>query len=195
MEPVYVCSNCKYKSAFYLSECPRCSRNLTFEDTSHAPPPAPPPPAPPVTREPRTCHNYWCDYQTSEPVTRCPKCGRALHTEAQFRALGWVLVVLGGGIAAVMAAVMAGAAYLFSMAGHPGWRLPPVTGPWPKVIVFGVTGLVLALGLSFAAAGFSQARTGRRNRPVMNFAIAIVVVLLILAGLTRLIAGYLGYDD
>ncbi|HEV2762456.1 MAG TPA: hypothetical protein VGV38_05615 [Pyrinomonadaceae bacterium] len=192
MDAVYVCSNCKYKSAFYLSECPRCGRDQSFEDTSHAPPRAEPP-APPVTREPRTCHNYWCDYETSEPITRCPKCGRALHTEAQFRQLGWLLVALGGLLASAMAAVMAGAAYLFSKAGQPGWTLPEVSGPWPQVVVFGVTGLVLALGLAFAAAGYTQARTGRRNRPVMNIAIAIVVVLLALYAVVRVFAHFLGY--
>ena len=191
MDSAYVCSNCNYESAFYLSECPRCGRDLSFVDISHAPTDTYV--APPVTREPRTCHNYWCDYETSEPITRCPKCGRALHTEAQFRALGWVLVVLGGGIASVMLAVMAGAAYLFSTAGRPDARLPEVTAPWPKLIVFGVTGLVLALGLAFAAAGFSQARTGRRNRPVMNFAIAIVVLLFILYAVVRVVAHLLGY--
>jgi len=194
MESVYVCSNCEYKSAFYLSECPRCRRDLTFEDKTNAPPPTPTP-APPVTREPRTCHNYWCDYETSEPVTRCPKCGRALHTEAQFRALGWVLFVLGGGIAAVMAVVMAGAAYLFSEVGLTGCRLPEVKGARAKDVVFDVTGLVFALVLAFAAAGFSQPRTSRRNRPVMNIAIAIVANLLVLYAVVRVFARLLGYRD
>lgn len=190
MESVYVCSNCNHKSAFYLSECPRCQRDLTFRDSSHEPAKPPAPPPPPVTREPRTCHNYWCDYETSEPTKRCPKCGRAMYTRAEFRQLGWLLFALGGLIAAFMAAVMCGAAYLFARAGEPG--MPPApAGPWAKAVVFGVTGLVFVLGLTFAAAGLSQARSGRRSRPLMNFAIGLVVALLALYGVVKIVVGLL----
>lgn len=181
MDSAYVCSNCEYKSAFYLSECPRCRRDLTFQDSSHAPAKPPAPPPPPVTREPRTCHNYWCDYETDEPVTRCPKCGRALHTRAQFRQLGWLLFALGVLLAGGMAAVMLLVAYAFRGSAD----------ATPKAVAFGVLGLVLGLGLTFAAAGFSQARSGRRHRPLIGLAVALVVVLLVLFGVVKVLVGLL----
>lgn len=57
-----------------------------------------------------------CNYETGEPINKCPKCGHALHKAHLFRAIGWVVASLGGflmvfsvGIAAVVALTISNA--------------------------------------------------------------------------------------
>lgn len=113
--------------------------------------------------ETRTCHNYWCNYKTNEPLADCPKCGRPLLTSHTFRFLGWLLMIPG----AVLA--VAGALLLILAA-------PKLAGGvGVKLLVYGIFGLLLLVGLTFMAAGVRQASSGERSQSLM----ASVVVLLI----------------
>lgn len=139
--------------------------------------------APPGDRtgagELRTCHNYWCDYETREPATRCARCGRPVYTAATFRRLGVVLAAAGG-VLAVGAAVL-----LFLVAP----RLAGVRGgAWGRVLIVGVIGLVGAMGLAFASAGVGQALSGRRSRRWMTVALVLVCVFLLIASVIRAFA-------
>src|SRR5512144_62657 len=42
-----------------------------------------------------SCHSLRCGYVTTEPVERCPKCGRRMRSSGQIRFLGVVQLVLG----------------------------------------------------------------------------------------------------
>jgi hypothetical protein len=114
-----------------------------------------------------TCHNYWCNYRTNEPLSNCPKCGRPLLTSRTFRILGWLLMIPGAMLAIVGALLLILAA-------------PRVVGGMGvKLLVYGAFGLLLLVGLTFAAAGARQASSGRRSQSLMT----LVIVLLIMVAL------------
>ena len=54
----------------------------------------------PLPNDARTC--YKCDYETSEPLAKCPQCGRPLRTGRQVRRLGWLLTFIGAFLVAMM---------------------------------------------------------------------------------------------
>lgn len=196
MNSVYVCSGCGHRSPFYLSECPRCGRDVSFEDTSHKA--AEPPPAGPAAEAPkspggaplkggelRVCHSVRCDYKTREPLVQCPRCGQRLLTAEGFRTLGIVLVVIGGVISVGIISVGAWIAYLISRSGEPGSSVRFTGSSGDMLLAFGILGLVLALGISFAAAGFAQILRGRRSPAWIRIIVILVFAFMLLGTLLR----------
>ena len=117
-----------------------------------------------------TCHNFWCDFKTLEKIEECPKCGRIMLSAQTFKMLGWLLVFLGG----ILAAVGGGAILLLNLSERSISR-----GMMGKITVYGVLGLLLAVGLSMAAAGLNQAIDGQRNRQFIYVMIGLLVILFV----------------
>ncbi|HZH90333.1 MAG TPA: hypothetical protein VEX70_06880 [Pyrinomonadaceae bacterium] len=130
----------------------------------------------PVTRldvqhtpsETRTCHNYWCNYKTDRPLSRCPECGRPLLNAQTYRILGWVLVVVG------LLLSITGASLLIFAAPK------LVGGLGVKLFVWGVFGFLLAVGLTTMSAGFWQALFGKRSQPLMKVVIALAIAIMLI---------------
>jgi hypothetical protein len=121
----------------------------------------------------RTCHNYWCNFTTVEALTRCPKCGRPLLSVQVFRLLGLALVFIGGVLAA------AGALLLILVAP----RL--IGGTGVKLLIWGLFGMLLAVGLSFMTAGVLQVIFGKRSQQLMTYVIVLLIALSLIAVIAR----------
>lgn len=124
----------------------------------------------------RTCHNYWCNYTTSEVLTRCPKCGQRLITPQTFKLLGWLLLFLGG--------LLALAAVSLTILVAP--RLPEVRGGLSgRLFILGVFGFLLAVGLTFMTAGLWQVLFGKRSQSLVALGIVLLLALAIIVALGR----------
>jgi hypothetical protein len=118
--------------------------------------------------ETRTCHNYWCNYKTDRPLSRCPECGRPLLNAQTYRILGWVLVFIG------LLLSIAGASLLIFAA-------PKFVGELGvKLFVWGVFGFLLAVGLTTMTAGFWQALLGERSQSLMKIVVALVIAIMLI---------------
>lgn len=129
----------------------------------------------PVLGETRTCHNYWCNYATSQPLSRCPQCGRPLLTTQTYRLLGFALVCLGG--------LLATAGALLLILAAPGI----VGGAGVKLFVWGIFGFLLAIGLTVLTAGVWQVLFGKRNQSLMTIVIALVIAIMLIAGIGQVV--------
>jgi hypothetical protein len=127
----------------------------------------------PARGKPRTCHNYWCNYTTDRPLSRCPQCGRPLLTVQTYKLLGLALVLLGGCLGLVGALLLIFAA--------PGI----VSGTGAKLFVWSIFGLLLAIGLTVMTAGFWQVFFGKRNQSLMTIAIALIITIMLIAAIGR----------
>lgn len=120
-----------------------------------------------------TCHNYWCNYKTNEPLSNCPKCGRQLLTSQTFRFLGWLLMIPGAILAIVGALLLILAAP----------RL--VGGMGVKLLVYGIFSLLLLVGLTFMAAGVRQASSGKRSQSLMTLVIVLLITIALIVAIGR----------
>ena len=130
--------------------------------------------------EPYFCER--CHFGTGEPVGACPRCGRAMRKTSTVRALGWVLVVLGGSLAAFMAWLALFVRRLIAQSDEPGAKARFTGDASDAVFIYAIFGLVLALGLAFMAGGVWQIVYGRRNKSII-FVVLVLVALLYGLGL------------
>lgn len=62
-----------------------------------------------------------------------------------------------------------------------------VGGMGVKLFVWGIFGLLLAVGLAIMTAGFWQVLSGKRSQSLMTFVIALVIALMAIAVIGRAI--------
>jgi magnesium-transporting ATPase (P-type) len=117
-----------------------------------------------------------CGTETDEPLGKCPRCGRRLQKTGTVRALGWVLVVLGGLLSAFMAWLFVYFTRLIAHSDDPGATTRFTGTASDATFAYGVFGVVLALGLTFVLAGVWQIVYGRRNKKIVFVALALVAV-------------------
>ena len=132
-----------------------------------------------MQNETRTCHNFWCNYSTNEPLDDCPKCGRQMLTRDAFKGLGVLLAIigfiLGGG----------GAALLFFVAP----KIRPDARTAIRIVIWGIFGALLAGGLAILGAGITQAITGRRNQTLISVFLVVIFLALFVGSVARSLAG------
>ncbi len=121
-----------------------------------------------------------CDFETSESISNCPRCGRKLSKTSLIRALGWILVVLGGLLSAGMAWLIFFIANSMSLVGSSSSSTRFTGDAQDALLIFAILGAVLSLSLSFVVAGIWQIIYGRRNKLIIIgvFALAAVVYTL-----------------
>ena len=117
-----------------------------------------------------------CGAETDEPLGNCPRCGRRLHKTSTVRALGWVLVVLGGLLSAFMAWLVVFFTRLIEHSDEPGATTRFTGTASDATFAYGVFAVVLALGLTFVLAGVWQIVYGRRNKKLVFVALALSAV-------------------
>lgn len=126
-----------------------------------------------VPSETLTCHNFWCNYKTNEPLSSCPKCGRPLLTSQTFRLLGWLLMIPG--------AILAIAGALLLILAVPRF----VGGMGVKLLVYGTFSLLLAVGLTFMAAGLRQASSGNRSQSLVTLVNVLLITIALIFAIGR----------
>jgi hypothetical protein len=105
-----------------------------------------------------------------------------MRKTSTIRALGWLLVVLGGSLAAFMAWLALFVNRLIAQTDEPGAKARFTGDASDAVFIYGIFGLVLALGLAFIVGGVWQIIYGRRNKSVV-FVVLVLVALLYWLGL------------
>jgi RNA polymerase subunit RPABC4/transcription elongation factor Spt4 len=184
MNSVYVCSNCRYRSPFYLADCPRCGQG-TFSDAAIYEVASASSAAAPAIGEDRTC--YKCDFETNQILSECPRCGKRLRTAEEISSLGWALVIIGGSLTGLMGAITIGVTYIISQAGKPGSGFGEFKGGTKELaLIYGIFGLVLSFGIIAIVAGVYQIMFGKRNKKLVRVMLVIVVVLLVVGELVQI---------
>ena len=122
-----------------------------------------------------------CDYQTTEPLTKCPKCGRRLRTVKQARRIGWFQIMLGGFLVALMSVITIVVSTIISGAATPG-EGPRFTGsPSDVMFIYGIFAIVIAIGLVSIAGGIMQIRSGKANKLILFLILALAIAFYIMA--------------
>ncbi|HEV3470033.1 MAG TPA: hypothetical protein VG148_11975 [Pyrinomonadaceae bacterium] len=187
MESVYACSNCGFESPFYLADCPECGLghfNLKRAAERPASQGAAQTAAP--AGEARVC--YRCDYETREPVERCPRCGnKRVLTTTGVRALGGVLVGIGLFLVIFMGVIAVIVAGIIARSSDPSATTRFEGGTKEIALIFGIFGLVIAFGATSTVAGAMQLVRGRRSKTMVRVIMGIFIALLILGELIYVI--------
>ena len=130
-----------------------------------------------MTDDLRTCPG--CGYQTTENLTHCPQCQRRLMPARQIRRLGWVLLVIGLFLLALMGTI---AFYLAPSLLQPGRQTvggSRFTGTAQQgMSALMLFGAVMLFGLTTIINGLWQIRTGQRNQWLL-YAVAAAGLLLL----------------
>jgi len=123
---------------------------------------------------------YHCGYETCRLMSHCPQCGRGIQSKRWSRRCGWILLVAGFFISAVMALVLlALGPGLVGAAGGGGLRFSGSAGE--ARLALGIIGAVTLFGLITTGYGVFQIVTGRRSKWVIYFAIGFAVTLGLVA--------------
>jgi hypothetical protein len=121
-----------------------------------------------------------CDFETTETLAKCPKCGRRLQSARKVRILGWVLVLIGSCLVIFMSGLGIFIAGLIAKSDEPGQTSRFSGGPEDILLIASIFGLVIAFGLASVAGGAWQIWFGKPNRLVM-------VLMFVFAGILWLI--------
>jgi len=117
-----------------------------------------------------------CDFETTEALAKCPKCGRRLQSATKVRILGWLLVIIGSGLVVFMGGLGIVLAGVIAQSDQPGSTSRFTGGPEDVLFIAAIFGLVISFGLASVAGGAWQIWYGKPNRKVM-------VVMFVVAGL------------
>ena len=122
-----------------------------------------------------------CGFQTHRYVSHCPQCGGGMQSRRWARRFGIGLVFCGIFITAIMSVVLLlvgpkllAAAFASGAAGFSGT-------PGEARMALAVMGVVELFGVTALGYGVFQIVTGRRNKRIIYFALALVAVVLLLA--------------
>jgi hypothetical protein len=124
---------------------------------------------------------YACGYETYQYRSHCPRCGAGLQSRRWSRRFGWGMLACGLIITAIIGAVIF---YTAPMLLRPGVSVGGArfSGTAAQAsFVLGVFGIVAIFGVTAAAYGLWQIRTGRRNKKVIYFVLALAGVLWLIA--------------
>jgi hypothetical protein len=122
-----------------------------------------------------------CDFKTNESLATCPNCGRRLQSLKKVRILGWLLVLLGGGLVIFMAGLGIILAGVITGTGQSENTARFTGGREDILFIAAIFGLVISFGLASIAGGAWQIWYGRPNKKLM-------VAMFVVAGLLWVIA-------
>lgn len=118
-----------------------------------------------------------CEYQTSDPVIRCPQCRGAMLTSRKARNRGWVLVIAGGVMVLLMAFVIPWEIFAMLPGSDTHWE--GTTGL--AVFMFTLEGLIFFGGLAGIGAGAWQVKYGKRNKSLSYATMALLAAAVVVA--------------
>ncbi len=122
---------------------------------------------------------YHCGYETYKLMSHCPECGRSMQSKRWSRRYGWILLVLGIVISAVMSVVLLAIGPALLGAGGSGMRFSGSAGE--ARLVLAILGAVELFGITAICYGLWQIVTGRRSKWVIYLAIGFALALGLVA--------------
>ena len=124
---------------------------------------------------PKICHNLNCNFQTHEPLSKCPKCRRPIWTTNEFRLISLPIIFCGFFLSGI------GGGLLYFAA-------PQIIGSMAaKIFITGIFGVILAFGLCILAIGLWQVLFGIANRRLIFIFLALLLLGMLIIGFGRLI--------
>ena len=130
----------------------------------------------------RTC--YRCDYETTDVLDKCPRCGRSLRTARQVRRLGWVLTFLGAFLVVFMGVIAVLVTGLISRADESA-RAKLNDNSGMLLFMYGLFGFVILFGLVGMAGGIWQIKYGKRNKKLAYIIIGMGIIFALIGYLFR----------
>jgi len=126
---------------------------------------------------------FKCNYEGQGSQIGCPKCGKkTFFTSSSIRKRGIVTVLCGLFIAGLMAgiSVVVGTLLLGQMKDAAGSKRI-LDDQFALIAIFGLFGLLIALGFSFVVIGGWMIAFGKRNRILLWIMLAFVFVTIFVA--------------
>ena len=124
---------------------------------------------------------YACGHETYESASFCTQCGARMQSRRSSRRYGWVLLVCGLLITSTIGAVLY---YTAPLLLRPGLSIggSRFSGTAAQAsVILGILGMVALFGVTAAAYGLWQIKTGRRNRKVVYFVVGLAALLYLIA--------------
>lgn len=127
---------------------------------------------------------FKCNYEAVTDQTNCPKCGKkTFFTSGSIRKRGVVAMVMGLIIASLMGgvAIFVGTMMLGQMK-NPETAKKITDDQFVFLAIFGLFGLLIALGLHFVVTGGWMAAFGKRNRVLIWLMWVFLFLVLVVGG-------------
>lgn len=137
-----------------------------------------------VANELRSC--YRCNYETTEPLAKCPQCGQRLRTATTVRWLGWLLIVLGSFLVIFMGGIAFMVTNMIAQSDEPDATSRFTGGPEMLLFMYGIFGFVILFGLVALAGGIWQVKYGKRNKKLAYLIFALGIIFVIIGWVVRL---------
>jgi len=126
-----------------------------------------------------------CDFEAPGPPVQCPQCGRKTISSIRIRRLGWFSLIVGGFLTVFMGAITVIVSGLLYKAVQQEPSTQAKITPEQITIMYGLFGVVIAIGLTSIIAGVWQIKHGKRNKKVVFISIALVILFLVGTFLAR----------
>ena len=135
---------------------------------------------------PKICHNPHCSFQTHEPMSKCPKCGRPIWSTNEFRLIMSLLLPLG------FIFLMAGGGFGFAAYRNYTGAFETINNKQSFVFILSFLSLFFSsFGLAVMAAGAWAVIFGRANWRLVKIVLSFMIGLLLIAGFGRLVLYFL----
>jgi hypothetical protein len=125
-----------------------------------------------------------CNYAASDDVANCPQCGSWMPRAQGIRRRGWVLIVIGFLLVAMMGTITFRVAPTMLSGGASGGVRFTGT-PEQAILILGLFGLVMVFGLTAIASGVWQIVTGRRNIWIVVLILGLTFLLIVAGAAVR----------
>ena len=119
-----------------------------------------------------------CRYASSENVTRCPQCGSWMPRAQGVRRRGYVLIVLGFLLVAIMGTITSMTAPTM-LSGRASSGAGFTGTPEQALLILGLFGIVIVFGITCIGSGLWQIVTGRRSIWIVVIVLGLTFLLIV----------------
>src|SRR5215471_242814 len=120
-----------------------------------------------------------CDFEIAGPPADCPQCGRRTVSSIRIRRLGWFSLILGSFLTIFMSGLSVLIGSLIYQANHPGSTTRVNITSEQITAMYGLFGVIIAIGLTSIFAGIWQIKHGKRNKMVMYVTIGLIILFVL----------------
>ena len=119
-----------------------------------------------------------CSFAASENVTRCPQCGSWMPRAQGVRRRGYVLIVLGFLLVAIMGTITSMTAPTM-LSGRASSGAGFTGTPEHALLILGLFGIVIVFGITCIGSGVWQIVTGRRSIWIVVIVLGLTFLLIV----------------